>query len=49
MWVTTGFLWLTWLSHDMATLPSFLPREILATNGINPYVVFVVGLVTCSI
>jgi len=27
-WVTTGFLWFTWLSHDMANIAVFLPREI---------------------
>lgn len=27
-WVTTGFLWYTWLSHDIANIAVFLPREI---------------------
>ncbi len=27
-WVTTGFLWFTWLSHDMANIAVFLPREL---------------------
>ena len=27
-WFTTGFLWWTWLSHDMANIAVFLPREI---------------------
>ena len=27
-WVTTGFSWFTWLSHDMANIALFLPREI---------------------
>lgn len=27
-WVTTGFLWFTWLSHDVANIAVFLPREI---------------------
>ena len=27
-WVTTGFLWFTWLSHDMANIAVFLPRQI---------------------
>lgn len=27
-WVTTGFLWWTWLSHDMANIAVFLPRQI---------------------
>ena len=25
-WLTTGFLWYTWLSHDMANIAVFLPR-----------------------
>jgi hypothetical protein len=25
---TTGFLWFTWLSHDIANIAVFLPREI---------------------
>ena len=29
-WFTTGFLWWTWLSHDMANIAVFLPREIPA-------------------
>ena len=27
-WATTGFLWYTWLSHDMANIAVFLPRQI---------------------
>lgn len=27
-WVTTGFLWYTWLSHDLANVAVFLPRII---------------------
>lgn len=27
-WMTTGFLWFTWLSHDMANIAVFLPREL---------------------
>lgn len=27
-WCATGFLWFTWLSHDMANIAVFLPREI---------------------
>lgn len=27
-WITTGFLWFTWLSHDMANIAVFLPREL---------------------
>ena len=27
-WLTTGFLWYTWLSHDMANIAVFLPRQL---------------------
>ena len=27
-WVSTGFLWFTWLSHDMANIAVFLPRDL---------------------
>ena len=27
-WVTTGFLWFTWLSHDLANIAVFLPRSL---------------------
>jgi|TARA_R110000787_G_scaffold74152_5_gene164996 hypothetical protein len=27
-WVTTGFLWFTWITHDMANIAVFLPRQI---------------------
>src|SRR5210317_1850903 len=27
-WITTGFLWFTWLSHDVAHIAVFLPRAV---------------------
>ncbi|MEC8665041.1 MAG: hypothetical protein VXY16_06180 [Pseudomonadota bacterium] len=27
-WVSTGFLWYSWLSHDMANIAVFLPRQV---------------------
>jgi len=27
-WLTTGFLWSTWLSHDIANIAVFLPRDL---------------------
>ncbi len=27
-WLATGFLWYSWLSHDMANIAVFLPREV---------------------
>ena len=29
-WLTTGFLWVTWLSHDIANVAVFLPRKLPA-------------------
>ena len=43
-WFTTGFLWWTWLSHDMANIAVFLPREIPIDLMIIISVVFVFGL-----
>lgn len=34
-WITTGFLWFTWLSHDMANIAVFLPRSLSV-----PYLLF---------
>lgn len=27
-WVSTGFLWFSWLSHDMANIAVYLPRQL---------------------
>ena len=43
-WVTTGFLWYTWLSHDMANIAVFLPRQIPFDLLLVIGAVFVVGL-----
>tara|TARA_R100000544_G_scaffold37168_1_gene27556 strand:- start:4900 stop:5895 length:996 start_codon:yes stop_codon:yes gene_type:complete len=43
-WITTGFLWWTWLSHDMANIAVFLPRELSVELMIMISVVFVAGL-----
>lgn len=43
-WVTTGFLWWTWLSHDMANIAVFLPRQIPVDMMIMISFVFVGGL-----
>ena len=44
-WVTTGFLWFTWLSHDMANIVRVLiQRQILWDLMIMISVVFVAGL-----
>ena len=43
-WVTTGFLWWTWLSHDMANIAVFLPRQLDLSLMFMISVVFVGGL-----
>jgi hypothetical protein len=43
-WITTGFLWSTWLMHDMANVAVFLPRVLSIEWMIFISVVFVIGL-----
>ena len=43
-WVTTGFLWWTWLSHDMANIAVFLPRQLDIPLMFMISAVFVGGL-----
>ena len=43
-WVATGGLWWTWLSHDMANIAVFLPREVPLDLMFLVSAVFVVGL-----
>jgi len=43
-WVTTGFLWWTWLSHDMANIAVFLPRQLDIPLMVLISIVFVGGL-----
>jgi hypothetical protein len=43
-WLTTGLLWWTWLSHDMANIAVFLPRTIPWDLMIVISVIFVGGL-----
>ena len=43
-WIATGFLWWTWLSHDMANIAVFLPRQVPVDLMIMISVVFIVGL-----
>ena len=43
-WVTTGFLWFTWLSHDIANIAVFLPRVIPWDLMICVSAVFIIGL-----
>ena len=43
-WFATGFLWYTWLSHDMANIAVFLPRQLEVWQFILVLAVFVGGL-----
>ena len=43
-WITTGFLWWTWLSHDMANIAVYLPRQIPVGVMFVISAVFVGGL-----
>ena len=42
-WTTTGFLWWTWLSHDMANIAVFLPR-VLTVDLMVLITIFTAGL-----
>jgi len=46
-WSTTGFLWFTWLSHDLANIAVFAPREMSAAylTGTVMLLVSVLGYV----
>jgi hypothetical protein len=43
-WCSTGFLWFTWLSHDVANIAVFLPRQISFTQLLLVMGFFVIGL-----
>lgn len=43
-WCATGFLWYTWLSHDIANIAVFLPRDINIPTLIGILAVFIIGL-----
>ena len=43
-WVTTGWLWHTWLSHDMANIAVYLPRQVPVDVMILISIIFVAGL-----
>jgi hypothetical protein len=43
-WITTGFLWFTWLSHDIANIAVFLPRTVPVDLMFVISAVFVGGL-----
>ncbi len=43
-WILTGFLWWSWLSHDMANIAVFLPRQVPLDLMVLVSLVFVCGL-----
>jgi phosphate/sulfate permease len=43
-WCSTGFLWFTWLSHDVANIAVFLPRELTLNQLAVIIVFFILGL-----
>lgn len=43
-WGATGFLWFTWLSHDIANIAVFLPRSLSLDMLLFVLAVFVIGL-----
>ena len=43
-WCTTGWLWFTWLSHDMANIAVFLPRQVPTEAMIFISIIFVGGM-----
>jgi len=43
-WSATGFLWYTWLSHDIANIAVFLPRALSIPQFIAVLAVFVILL-----
>ncbi len=43
-WCATGFLWFTWLSHDVANIAVFLPRELSLGMLLFVLATFVIGL-----
>jgi hypothetical protein len=43
-WITTAVLWSTWLSHDLANIAVFLPRELSVYWMVICIIVLVTGL-----
>ena len=42
-WCTTGFLWFTWLSHDLANIAVFAPRQ-MSPEFLTGITVMLVGM-----
>ncbi len=43
-WCATGFLWFSWLSHDMANVAVFLPRQLSLEMLIGVMIILCLGL-----
>ena len=43
-WTVTGWLWWTWLSHDMANMAVFFPREVAALTLAGISALFIAGM-----
>jgi hypothetical protein len=43
-WITAGFLWWTWLAHDIANIAVFLPRQVPWDMMVLVSLVFIIGL-----
>lgn len=43
-WASTGFLWYSWLAHDIANVAVFLPRSLSFASLLFVLLVFVTGL-----
>lgn len=43
-WGATGFLWYTWLAHDIANIAIFLPRNLDLQTLVLVLIIFVLGL-----
>ncbi len=43
-WCSTGFLWATWLMHDMANIAVFLPRNLSVEYLVGVLITLVAGL-----
>lgn len=43
-WLSTGFLWTTWLMHDLANIAVFLPRQLSGSGLVVVLIILVTAL-----
>jgi len=43
-WLATGFLWFSWLSHDIANIAVYLPRQLPLSDLVMVLLILVLGL-----